>query len=119
VHIPNQPEQVDVRIDQQSGISLLEKVSPLPRLAVSLARVLAREALHDPPQRQICDLKYQMNCGALPAIRMRTRAAAGKHGRKQRFERRVVCRALEYGLARAAALDDVVDAARHMEPGSA
>jgi len=119
VNVPDQSQQVHVRIDQQGVIALLEQVSELPGAPMHAAGVLTAESLHEPPDRHVGNLQDQMDRVCFPAVGVRTHAASDQHRREQSLERRVVGFFGENRLTCITALDDVIHAARHVKSGSA
>ncbi len=61
VNVPDQSQQVDVRIDQQGVIALLEQVSELAGAPMHAAGILTAESLHEPPDRHVGNLQDQMD----------------------------------------------------------
>ncbi len=119
VQVADQFQQIGIRVEQHGVIALLKQMPGLALAPVYAPRVLAAEPLHEPPYRHVGDLYDQADRIDLPTIGVHSYAAADQHRRQQSLESRVVGWVGKDRLTCIAALDDVVDALRHVKSGSA
>jgi hypothetical protein len=119
VNVPDESQQVDIRIDQQCVIALLEQVSQLTGTPVYAPGVLAAQPLHESADWHIRYLQDQMDRVCFPAECVRAHAASDQHRREQPLERRVIGFLGENWLTSVTTLNDVINAARYVQSGSA
>ncbi len=119
MQIADQFQQVRVRVNEHGLIALLKQVPRFALPPVDAPGVLAAEPLHQPAYRHVRDLHDQSDRVDLPAEGVHAHAASDEHRGQETLESRVIRRLGKNGLTCVAALDDVVDALRHVKSGSA
>src|SRR2546421_1824617 len=108
--MPNELEQVSVRIDEPGAVAPAEERAVPTVPAVNEARILACETLHDAAYGHVPGVQDQMDRIVLPTEAEHPRAAAGHDFRQQFLEDLVISRIAEDLLVRRDAEWNVVNA---------
>jgi hypothetical protein len=105
MNVPNDFREQRMLLKKRSPVPLLKEVTVLPQLPVHVASVLARQPLHEAPQRLVRNLKCEMNFTRSPAKRVNPRSAAPNAAFNELRETHIV-RGVEKDISALVAMED-------------